>query len=132
MAESKRQVGGISTSVGFATIPVERDTGMKNVIFGAVAACCVVSAAAQQRYSEAVDKQRKCSMYGEMWREVKTSDTIAGKPLKDYAQEVESGRITSKGLEEVAFAFISVRADRALRTPEDAYMKGWAYCMDEK
>lgn len=105
---------------------------MKNVFLGVAAACYVLSATAQQSYTEAVDKQRKCSMYGEMWQEVKASNTIARKPLKDYAQEVESGRITQQGLEEVAFAFISVRADQTLRTPEDAYMKGWAYCMDKK
>lgn len=105
---------------------------MKRVIFGVVAASFACAAMAQRSYSEAAELQRRCRTYGEMAREVKISNTIGGKPLQYYSQEHEAGRITQPVLMEIVMTFISISSDDTLRTPDDAYMKGWAACMDKK
>ena len=104
---------------------------MKRVIFGALDACFAFSAFAQSTYSQAVEQQQRCSMYGEMWQEVKTSNTIGGKPLEYYSKEHRAGRIEESVFMKIVMTFIYARSD-SLRTPQDAYMKGWAECMDGK
>lgn len=104
---------------------------MRFFILGWLTWCFAFSALAQPSYSQIVDQQRRCEMHGEMWREIKAKDTVGGKPLKYYSKEHTAGRIEDAVFNEIMMAFIYASSD-SLRTPRDAYMKGWAECMDKK
>lgn len=100
---------------------------------GAVMAAIAISdasAQAQPSYSEIVDTQRFCEQTGELWREVKESDTIMGKPLKKWSAEHQAGKYTQSQFDHFMMIFIYAKSER-FRNGNDAYMAGWAKCMDE-
>ena len=85
---------------------------------------------AQPSYSEIVDQQRFCEQTGELWREVKESDTIMGKPLKKWSAEHQAGKYTDDQFNHFTMIFIHASSER-FRNGHDAYMAGWARCMDD-
>lgn len=95
----------------------------------ALLSLCATSQA-QSSYSEIVDQQRFCEQTGELWREVKESDTIMGKPLKKWSAEHQAGKYTNDQFNHFMMIFIYASSDR-FRNGHDAYMAGWAQCMDD-
>lgn len=95
-----------------------------------ILAAALATTAAAQSYRDVVRKQQRCELEGEMWRESFEKDTVFGKPLKQHSAEHQAGSIEDKVFQTILMVFISAPHKEKFRTPKDAYMAGWAECMD--
>lgn len=97
-----------------------------------VALCSCLTAHAQTSYTDIVDTQRVCQQVGDAWREVFEKDTIFGMSMKQLADETKAGKFTQEQFNELAITLVSAQVKRReLRSGHDAYMAGWAECMDD-
>lgn len=108
---------------------------MKKLIASiAVAAAATVPACSVQAqgYSAAVAKQSRCSAVGALWQEHHEHGTIRGKTVKEYTAAAATG--TASHAVVVSYIIIAASAPHGQKynTPQDAYMAGWAECMDGK
>ena len=105
---------------------------MKTIIKTIIAAVALTSSLAMaQSYSEAVRKQRFCANVGHGWAEVWEHDTLGGKTVKQMSQDEEAGKLDHESFMALHMLYIkaSVRT-KGMRSAHDAYMAGWAECMD--
>ena len=107
---------------------------MKTILKTIIAAVALSSSLAMaQSYSEAVRKQRFCSNVGHGWAEVWEYDTLGDKTVKQMSQDKEAGKLDHESFMALYMLYLkaSVRT-KGMRSAHDAYMAGWANCMDEK
>lgn len=105
---------------------------MKKLIASVIVAIAtLVPAVSQaQSYSAAVEKQSRCAAIGELWQESYERDTVLGKPLKHYSKAQEAGKITMDTMMFITMIFIHAPHGEKFRNGREAYMAGWADCMD--
>ncbi len=106
---------------------------MKKIFAVGVVALALAASSAygQSSYSQIAEKQSKCSFVGEIWEESYTKDKILGKTVYQYIKERDAGKISEEHMLYLTGIFMMAKPI-AYRTPKDAYMAGWAKCMDEK
>ena len=105
---------------------------MKTILKTIIAAVALTSSLAMaQSYSEAVRKQRFCSNVGNGWAEVWEYDTLGYKTVKQMSQDKEAGKLDHESFMALYMLYLkaSVRT-KGMKSAQDAYMAGWAECMD--
>ena len=104
---------------------------MKTIIKTIIAAVALTSSLAMaQSYSQSVAKQSRCQAIGDLWAESWESDTVLGKKLKQYSKDHQAGKIDQETMNFVMMIFIYSPHREKFRSAQDAYMAGWAECMD--
>lgn len=107
---------------------------MKKLIASVIVAVAalVPTVSQAQSYSAAVAKQSRCSAVGALWQEHHERGTIRGKTVKEYTAAAAAG--TASHAVVVSYIIIAASAPHGQKynTPQDAYMAGWADCMDGK
>ncbi len=102
-------------------------------ILAVALALAASSAYGQGSYSQLVDKQRLCSMTGHGWAEVWEHDTLGGKTVKQMSKEKEAGKLDEKSFMALYMLHVYASSQKhRFSSAHDAYMAGWARCMDEK
>ena len=105
---------------------------MRSLIAAVALVLTASSSIAQPTYSEIVEKQKLCELTGELWQESFEKGTVLGKPMTHYANERQQGKLTHDQFFHFAMIFVSApHNNEKFRTGRDAYMAGWAECMDK-
>ena len=106
---------------------------MKTIIKTIVAAVALSSSLAMaQSYSQSVAKLSRCQLMGRLYQESHEHGTINGKTIKEYSDmrgATDDERIKKYAVAMVVI-FSSAPQGKRFSTPQDAYMAGWAECMD--
>lgn len=89
------------------------------------------SLAMAQSYSQSVAKQRMCSNVGNGWAEVWEYDTLGGKTVGRMSQDLAEGKMEKESFMALNMLFIRASVKKPkFNSAHDAYMAGWAECMD--
>ena len=106
---------------------------MKTIIKTIISAVALSSSIAMaQSYSQAVAKQSRCQLMGRLYQESHEHGTINGKTITDYSNmhDAATDERTKKYAVAMVVIFSSAPQGKRFATPQDAYMAGWAECMD--
>lgn len=96
-----------------------------------VALAIVATAAQAQTYSFEVKKQQVCSTQGRNWQDVNDTGKLRGISKEYYKEMFTKGKLSEGTYNFVMDNFKNVPERDHFPTSHDAYMAGWAACMDE-